>query len=73
VEFSPVIRSSGLSGLKTDRKPRPHGHTDGCKHPFPAGGDVTTNLIREFFDSSQLAGGNADYVESLYDAWLADA
>jgi 2-oxoglutarate dehydrogenase E1 component len=42
------------------------------KHPFPAGGDVTTNLIREFFESSQLAGGNADYVESLYDAWLAD-
>jgi 2-oxoglutarate dehydrogenase E1 component len=34
---------------------------------------VTTNLIREFFESSQLAGGNADYVESLYDAWLADA
>ena len=34
---------------------------------------MTTNLIREFFDSSQLAGGNADYVESLYDAWLADA
>jgi 2-oxoglutarate dehydrogenase E1 component len=33
---------------------------------------VSTNLIREFFDSSQLAGGNADYVESLYDAWLAD-
>ena len=45
---------------------------DGCKHPFPAGGDVSTNLIREFFESSQLAGGNADYVESLYDAWLAD-
>ena len=43
------------------------------KHPFSAGGDVSTNLIREFFDSSQLAGGNADYVESLYDAWLADA
>jgi 2-oxoglutarate dehydrogenase E1 component len=34
---------------------------------------VSTNLIREFFESSQLAGGNADYVESLYDAWLADA
>jgi 2-oxoglutarate dehydrogenase E1 component len=33
---------------------------------------VSTNLIREFFESSQLAGGNADYVESLYDAWLAD-
>ncbi|OOG46963.1 2-oxoglutarate dehydrogenase E1 component [Rhodanobacter sp. C01] len=33
---------------------------------------MSTNLIREFFDSSQLAGGNADYVESLYDAWLAD-
>ncbi len=45
---------------------------DGCKHLFPAGGDVSTNLIREFFESSQLAGGNADYVESLYDAWLAD-
>jgi 2-oxoglutarate dehydrogenase E1 component len=33
---------------------------------------VSTNLIREFFESSQLAGGNADYVESLYDAWLSD-
>jgi 2-oxoglutarate dehydrogenase E1 component len=33
---------------------------------------VSTNLIREFFDSSQLAGGNADYIESLYDTWLAD-
>ena len=33
---------------------------------------MSTNLIREFFDSSQLAGGNADYVESLYDTWLAD-
>ena len=47
--------------------------TDDCKHPFPAGGDVSTNLIREFFESSQLAGGNADYVESLYDAWLANS
>ena len=34
---------------------------------------MSTNQIREFFDSSQLAGGNADYVESLYDAWLDDA
>ncbi len=33
---------------------------------------MSTNLIREFFESSQLAGGNADYVESLYDSWLAD-
>lgn len=33
---------------------------------------MTTNLIREFSESSQLAGGNADYVETLYDAWLAD-
>jgi len=33
---------------------------------------VSTNLIREFLESSQLAGGNADYVESLYDAWLTD-
>jgi 2-oxoglutarate dehydrogenase E1 component len=33
---------------------------------------VSTNLIREFFESSQLAGGNADYVEALYDAWLSD-
>ncbi|MBB6186867.1 2-oxoglutarate dehydrogenase E1 component [Rhodanobacter sp. MP7CTX1] len=33
---------------------------------------MSTNLIREFSESSQLAGGNADYVESLYDAWLAD-
>jgi 2-oxoglutarate dehydrogenase E1 component len=29
-------------------------------------------LIREFFDSSQLAGGNADYVEQMYESWLAD-
>ncbi|MDO1527343.1 2-oxoglutarate dehydrogenase E1 component [Fulvimonas sp. R45] len=33
---------------------------------------MSTHLIREFFESSQLAGGNADYVESLYDTWLAD-
>jgi 2-oxoglutarate dehydrogenase E1 component len=33
---------------------------------------VSTNLIREFFESSQLAGGNADYVEQQYEAWLAD-
>ncbi|MGC1550182.1 MAG: 2-oxoglutarate dehydrogenase E1 component [Rhodanobacter sp.] len=33
---------------------------------------MSTNLIREFFESSQLAGGNADYVEQLYDVWLAD-
>ncbi|MBD8873929.1 2-oxoglutarate dehydrogenase E1 component [Rhodanobacter sp. DHB23] len=33
---------------------------------------MSTNLIREFFESSQLAGGNADYVESLYDSWLTD-
>ncbi|MEO9078931.1 MAG: thiamine pyrophosphate-dependent enzyme, partial [Rhodanobacter sp.] len=34
---------------------------------------MTTNLIREFLESSQLAGGNADYVEALYDAWLAES
>jgi len=34
---------------------------------------VSNNLIREFLESSQLAGGNADYVEALYEAWLADA
>jgi 2-oxoglutarate dehydrogenase E1 component len=39
---------------------------------FSPGGDVSTNLIREFFESSQLAGGNADYVEQRYEAWLAD-
>ncbi|MBU6246603.1 MAG: 2-oxoglutarate dehydrogenase E1 component [Xanthomonadaceae bacterium] len=33
---------------------------------------MSTNLIREFFESSQLAGGNADYVEALYEAWLGD-
>ena len=33
---------------------------------------MSTNLIREFFDSSQLAGGNADYVEQMYESWLAD-
>ena len=33
---------------------------------------MSTNLIREFSESSQLAGGNADYVEQLYESWLAD-
>jgi len=33
---------------------------------------VSANLIREFSESSQLAGGNADYVEQVYEAWLAD-
>lgn len=42
--------------------------------PCPsAGGDVSANLIREFSESSQLAGGNADYVEQVYEAWLADS
>jgi 2-oxoglutarate dehydrogenase E1 component len=38
-----------------------------------AGGDVSANLIREFLETSQLAGGNADYVEQIYEAWLDDA
>ncbi|QWT22237.1 2-oxoglutarate dehydrogenase E1 component [Bacillus sp. NP157] len=33
---------------------------------------MSANLIREFSESSQLAGGNADYVEQIYEAWLAD-
>ncbi|SEO77867.1 2-oxoglutarate dehydrogenase E1 component [Luteibacter sp. UNC138MFCol5.1] len=33
---------------------------------------MSANLIREFSESSQLAGGNADYVEQVYEAWLAD-
>ncbi|BBD79295.1 2-oxoglutarate dehydrogenase E1 component [Aerosticca soli] len=33
---------------------------------------MSTNLIREFSASSQLAGDNADYIESLYESWLAD-
>ena len=32
---------------------------------------MSTHLISEFLDSSQLAGGNADYVESLYTDWLS--
>ncbi|WP_132141521.1 2-oxoglutarate dehydrogenase E1 component [Luteibacter rhizovicinus] len=34
---------------------------------------MSANLIREFSESSQLAGGNADYVEQIYESWLADA
>ncbi|QDE40107.1 2-oxoglutarate dehydrogenase E1 component [Luteibacter pinisoli] len=34
---------------------------------------MSANLIREFSESSQLAGGNADYVEQIYEVWLADA
>ncbi|MEO7067032.1 MAG: 2-oxoglutarate dehydrogenase E1 component [Rhodanobacter sp.] len=33
---------------------------------------MSTNLINEFSESSQLSGGNADYVEGLYNTWLAD-
>jgi len=52
--------------------PRALQSPDGRKLSFPAGGDVSINSIREFAESSALAGGNADYVESLYNAWLAD-
>ncbi len=38
-----------------------------------SGGDVSENLVRKFFESSQLAGGNADYVEDRYEAWLQDS
>ncbi|MGE0209516.1 MAG: 2-oxoglutarate dehydrogenase E1 component [Lysobacteraceae bacterium] len=31
-----------------------------------------SSLIQELQQSSQLAGGNADYVEGLYEAWLED-
>lgn len=34
---------------------------------------MSKNLINEFSESSQLAGGNADYVEALYNTWLTDA
>ncbi|MEO8748491.1 MAG: 2-oxoglutarate dehydrogenase E1 component [Rhodanobacter sp.] len=33
---------------------------------------MSTNPIREFAASSAPAGGNADYVEALYNAWLTD-
>ena len=53
-------------------KLRLQGQLDGRKPPFPAGGDVSTHPIHEFSESSALSGGSADYVESLYNAWLAD-
>ncbi|HRY01269.1 MAG: 2-oxoglutarate dehydrogenase E1 component [Rhodanobacteraceae bacterium] len=31
-----------------------------------------TSLIEQFFRSTPIAGGNADYVEALYEHWLAD-
>jgi len=31
-----------------------------------------SSLIQQFKQSSQLAGGNADFVEDLYEQWLAD-
>ena len=31
-----------------------------------------SSLIKQFQQSSPLAGGNADYVENRYEAWLAD-
>ncbi|WP_429243041.1 2-oxoglutarate dehydrogenase E1 component [Luteibacter sp. 621] len=34
---------------------------------------MSANLIREFSETSQLAGGNADYVEQIYEAWLSDS
>ena len=32
-----------------------------------------TSLIQQFKQTSQLSGGNADFVEDLYEHWLADA
>ena len=33
---------------------------------------MSANPIREFYLSSPIAGGNAPYVEALYEQWLAD-
>ncbi len=33
---------------------------------------MSDNLLREFYQSSPLAGSNAPYVEFLYDSWLGD-
>ena len=61
-----------MSALHADVKLRLQGQLDGRKPPFPAGGDVSTHSIHEFSESSALSGGSADYVEALYNAWLAD-
>ncbi len=48
--------------------PRTHAtHT-----PHRSGVIVSANPIREFFLSSPIAGGNAPYVEALYEDWLRD-
>src|SRR6185312_3740578 len=60
------------SAFPADTAPRALQSPDGCKLSFPAGGDVSINSTREFAESSALAGGNADYVEALYNAWLTD-
>ena len=39
---------------------------------FHPGVTVSANPIREFFLSSPIAGGNAPYVEALYEDWLLD-
>ena len=31
--------------------------------------DVSANLIQLFRDTSQLSGGNAAFIEDLYEAW----
>ncbi len=35
--------------------------------------DVSANLIQLFRDTSQLSGGNAAFIEELYESWLRDA
>lgn len=34
--------------------------------------DVTANLIQLFRETSQLSGGNAGFIEDLYESWLRD-
>lgn len=34
--------------------------------------DVSANLIQLFRDTSQLSGGNAAFIEELYESWLRD-
>lgn len=34
--------------------------------------DVSANLIQLFRDTSQLSGGNAAFIEDLYESWLRD-
>src|SRR5690606_13109791 len=57
--------ASRIRGVRSARLHRLHG---GVVTAFPA----QTSLLQQFQSSSPISGGNAAFIEGLYEAWLVD-